>query len=630
MTKNMRAMKNTIYAICSLILLCMAACRNELMFDDCVLSKGNSITFHISSPVNGSDGTTRGEAAEDHVVSLRYLIADAAGNVLKHCEGQLSESLDRLDINGLKSGDYSIVFLGSSGESELACIEEPSTLDDTWLKNTMNSLPIGGSYFFKKIDFTLGESIEPKSYEVVLERALSRIKIEFPGLSSAVEAMISSVTVTLDEGSHVYSTIKGDCSFAGEATISNFEVCDSSFNLTMNTLPSVAPLSGTVKVKASTLSGDTISTIYRFSDLSVDAGKVNSIAIKLRHPDFKTGFIRIRPKDYFDYNADLMLMEDEPMNVLHDCIQRHFRVTDPLALKTYQNQLRLQLYSAAPATNVDIYANFPSLGIDSIRLVHIDRVEALLDMLVPMTFTQREAHYLDIHGKRVTIPKMEIPSNIEWFVKSDDPFLTRMSQLSLKKWSVSFHDWENVWPSKAIAPDPKCMRHALIQMVNLALTLDSEEFAEELAAREGRYIDSDNYYTKEEIIDRIHNRYDCSYGLGANNPSSYNNGWGGGLHTGCISLIVNQEYYANMYPTESPETPCNRERECFYHEYAHCLGFSHDGNMTYGNVWTNTVGTAYLRAHKAGKIFFYSPDFIENIPYRRSEAPEWATQRFAM
>ena len=80
-----------------------------------------------------------------------------------------------------------------------------------------------------------------------------------------------------------------------------------------------------------------------------------------------------------------------------------------------------------------------------------------------------------------------------------------------------------------------------------------------------------------------------------------------------------------MYPTECPETPCNRARECFYHEFSHGLGFTHDGNMTYGGVWTNTVGTAYLRACKAGKIFFSSPDFIDNLPYRRSEAPEWAT-----
>lgn len=622
----MNSMKKYIYTLSSIISLMMVSCQNELMFDDNFPSKGEGITFHISSPARDNDRTTRGEAAEEHVVNLRYLIADAKGNVLTHFYGSLSESLDRLDIDGLGVGDYSIVFLGSSSESEIAQIEDPATLDGTWLQNTLQSLPIDGSYFFKKIDFTLGEMIEPKEYEVVLERALSRIKVEFPGIPSAVEAMISSVTVTLDEGSHVYSSINADGTYTGEATISNCEVCDSTFSLTLNTLPSSTPLSGTVNVKAATLSGDSLSTTYRFSNLSADAGKVNSIAIALRHPDIKTGFIRIRPKDYFDYNADLMLMEDEQIHVLHDSTQRSFRLTEPLVLKTDQNQLRLRLYSAVPSRNVDIYANFPSLGIDSVRLVHFDRVEALLDMLVPMTFTKREAQYLDIHGKRVSLPKMDIPSNIEWFVKTDDPYLTRMSKLSLKKWDISFHDWENIWPSKAITPDLKCMRHAIAQMVNLALTLDSEEFAEEIAAREGQYIDSDIHYNNEEIIERIHNI--CRFGLGATNPTSGANGWGGGTHSGVSSMIINQEYYAKMYPTENPDTPCNRERECFYHEFAHCLGFTHDGNMTYGGAWTNTVGTAYLRAYKAGKIIFHSPDFIENLPYRRSEAPKWARPRF--
>ncbi len=619
-------MKKVIYTILSAISLVVVSCQEELMFDDSGLTKGNGITFHISAPANDSEGNTRGEGADERVVSLRYLLADSNGKVLTQCSGNLSDGLDRLDIDGLRSGNYTIVFLGSACESELSNIESPATLDETWLQNTMHSLPIGGSYFFKKFEFTVGQAITPKAYDVVLDRALSRIKVEIPGIPTSVEAMISSVTISLDEGSYVYSSINGNGTYTGEATISNYEMYDSGFNLTLNTLPSAKPLSGTVKVKSATLSGDSISTTYRFSDLRAEAGKVNRISIALRHPDVKTGLIRIRPQDYFEYDADLMLMEDEPINVLHDINQRKFNITEPLALKTFENRLRLQLYSAVAANNVDIYANFPGLGIDSVCLVHLDRVEALLDMQVPMTFTTRKAHYLDIRGKRVTLPKMDIPSDIEWFVKTDDPYLTRMSKLSLKKWSVCFHEWENIWASKAITPNPKCMRHALIQMINLAITLDSDEFAEELASHKGEYLDSDIYYSNEEILDRIHNYYECNYGLGASNPSSGANGWGGGHHSGYSSLIINQEFFAKMYPTESPETPCNRERECFYHEFSHCLGFTHEGNMTYGGVWTNTVGKAYIRAHKSGKIFFYSPDFIENLPYRRSEAPKWTNQ----
>ena len=226
-------MRKYIYTILSAVSLVMVSCREELMFDDFAPSKNEGISFLISTPAKQSDGATRSEAAEERVVSLRYLLADANGKVLSHCQGQLSETLDRLDINGLTAGNYSIVFLGSSSESELAHIEDPATLDDTWLQNTILSLPIEGSYFFKKIDFKLGETIEAKEYEVILDRALSRIKVEFPGIPAAVETMISSVTVTLDEGSHVYSSINADCTYSGTATICNCEVCDSDFNLTL-------------------------------------------------------------------------------------------------------------------------------------------------------------------------------------------------------------------------------------------------------------------------------------------------------------------------------------------------------------------------------------------------------------
>ncbi|MDE6291923.1 MAG: hypothetical protein K2M16_10370 [Muribaculaceae bacterium] len=193
-------MKKHIYAIFAVISLVMGSCQNETMFEEYALSKREGITFHITYPPKDSGQTTRGETDEERIASLRYLLADSDGKVLTHCFGRLSEGLDRLDLDGLGTGNYSIVFLGSSCESELARIEDPRTLDDIWLYNTMQSLPIEGSYFFKKIDFTVGQELKPMNYEVMLERALSRIKVEFPGIPSAVEAMISSVTVTLDEG----------------------------------------------------------------------------------------------------------------------------------------------------------------------------------------------------------------------------------------------------------------------------------------------------------------------------------------------------------------------------------------------------------------------------------------------
>lgn len=625
-------MKKNIFILFAFIIL-IVSCDSDRLGEGFSTSDNGGITFFISTPVSETPWQTRsenGDLQDERVTNLHYLIADANGKVLPHYFGKLSDDLSQLKLDGLVSGKYSIVFLASSKDSELAEISDPEILDDTWLSNTISSLPLEGSYFFKKLDFSVGLDPAPLRYEVVLDHASAKIKIEFPGLRDAVENMISSIKLSLDNDSHVYSLMSADGNFSGESTISDYELRDSLFNVSLNTFPSDGPLSGTVRIKSATLSGDSISTTYRFEGINAEAGKISTISINLRHPDFNTGYIVIRPQDYADYDADLMFMEDEPLAVLHNKNHRFFYMTNLLHVKTWENQLRVQLYSALPAKNIDVYANIPSLGVDSVRLVHFDRVEPLLDMMVPMTFTEREAEYYDIHGKRVRIPKTStIPSDIVWYIKTDDPVLTRMETISLKLWKVCFPSWETIFPSQCTVPVQKSMRHAFVNFINLALTFESEEFAEEIAAREGTYIDTGVYLTNEEIIRRIHENYGGNYGLGAANPSSGAVGWGGGWAGGNTMLTMLNSYFEQLYPTVNPTAPLSGARTCFFHEHGHCLNFSHNGNMTYGNTWIMTVGMAWLRAHAAGKIIFYTPDFVNNIPYKREDAPKWANPRFA-
>lgn len=624
-------MKKNIYTLLTFLLL-FVSCESDRLGEMLSTSDNEGITFYISTPVSETPWQTRstdGDVQDERINSLLYLIADANGKVLPHHYGKLSDDLSQLKLEGLVSGNYSIVFLASSEDSELAEISEPEFLNDAWLSNTLGSLPMEGSYFFKKVDFTVGLEPSAMRYEVVLDHALAKIKIEIPGLRDAVENMISSVKISLDNDSHVYSLMSADGTFAGESTISDYELRDSLFNVSLNTFPSDGPLSGTIRIKSATLTGDSIATNYRFEGINAEAGKISTITVNMRHPDFNTGYIVIRPQDYADYDADLMLMEDEPLAVLHNRDHRFFYMTNLLHVKTWDNQLRVQLFSALPAKNVNIYANIPSLGVDSVRLVHYDRVEPLMDMMVPMTFTERQADYYDIHGKRISIPKVSvIPSDIVWYVKTDDPVLTRMENISLKLWKVCFPSWETIFPSLCTVPQMLSMRHALVNFINLALTFESEEFAEELAAREGTYVESGVYLTNEEIIRRIHECNRGNYGLGAANPSSGAIGWGGGWAANNTMLTLLNGYFQNLYPTVTPTKTLTTPRECFFHEHGHCLDFTHNGNMTYGGTWVSTVGNAWMRTHAAGKMIFYSPDFVNNLPFKREDAPKWANPRF--
>lgn len=604
-----------------------ASCESDRFGDELSSSDNGGITFLISSPVNEETWQTRsddGEAVPEHIESMLYMIADGRGNVLDHYYSRLSPEFDRLNVDGLAAGDYSIVFLASSEPSAFAEIGEPAHLDEAWLSNTLASLPLEGSYFFKKLDFSVSLAPDQMSQEVVLDRALAKVTVQIPGLRAAVEEMISSVTITLDDNCSIYSALNADGSFSGEATIANYEMRDSTFNLSFTTLPAAEPISGTVKIASATLSGDAISSSYHFDNIKVEPGKVANITVNLQHPDFETGFILIRPKDYYDYDADLMMMADEPLSVLHDSNHRRYTVCKPLTISNWENNMRVRLFMAGPVEDVDIYANFPSLGIDSVHIAHMDRVEPLLDMLVPMPFMERSCHYFDKNGKRVTIPKLNTMPEIEWSYTTPNAYLKQLSELKFQNWQAWCPGYENYWADISIPPTCFIIRHGFIINQCLAILFDSEEFYEVFAAHEGEYIDNTTYLTNEDILNRIYNT--AGFGWGSCNPASGAGGWGGGS----TMIFMAGNYNGPMYPGNSVGTVLTWAREVLFHEHGHCLGFSHVGNMTYGSLWVTLCSGAYIQCYLNGKMPFGTAQYINSIPYNREDAPKWAKPRFAI
>ena len=619
-------MKKVLYILIPFLTAIFASCQSDSLLNEQV-GDGEGVTFYISAPVNEAPWQTRsedGEVVNEKLNSLKYILADGSGNVLTHYFGSLSQELDCLKLDGLKPGDYSIVFLGASEASALAEISAPACLDEAWLSNTMASVPLEGSYFFKKVDFTVALAPAPISHQVVLDRVLAKLQIEIPGLRASVEEMISSVIFTLDEGCMLYSAINGDGNFTGEATISDYEMRDSTFNLSLTTFPSDGTLSGTVKIKAATLSGDSVTSSYRFTNIKAEPGKIATITVNLRHPDFETGFIRIRPKDYFDYDADLMMMEDEPLSVLHDGNHRKYTVCKPLTITTWEKNMRVRLFTAGAVEDVDIYANFPSLGIDSVHIAHMDRVEPMLDMLVDMPFMERTCQFYDKHGKRVTIPKMSTMPNIEWSYETPDAYIRQLAKLKFQNWSAWCPGYESYWSFYALVPTCNLIRHGFVINQNLAIMFDSDEFYERLEANTGTYINNGEYLTNEDIINRIYKT--AGFGWGRCNPSSGAEGWGGG------STMIFMDYYFNggMYPGTNTNNPCTWSREVLFHEHGHCLGFSHSGNMTYGGKWVGVTSNAYVQCFLNGKMPYGVPDFVNAIPYKRADAPKWAKPRFVI
>lgn len=623
----MKKVRNLLYIIPVISMLILTSCGDNVLTKDPDSFTGEGVTFLISAPVEEEAWQTRsydGEPVSEKLTALRYFLADARGQVINHHYVKISDNLNRLNIDGLAPGNYSLVLLGSSVESEFAEIQEPQSINDGWLVNLLKDTPIEGGYFFKKVDFKVGLTPEPITYEVILERPTAKVKFDIIGRRPIMEELIRSVKVTLDEEC-LYGTLNVDGSYSGEGTVKDYELRDSLFNLTFQTLPSIENVSGTVTVKAATMLGDTITTNYRFDNLKFEAGKVATISVKLNHPDNESGFMLVRPRDYYDLDADLMLMEDEPMEVLHNGAHRRFPVCRPLVVSTWEKNMRIRLFTAGPVEDVDIYANFPTLGLDSIKMGHIDVVEPLVDMLVPVPFTERSCTYYDVRGKRVTIPKMnDIPSNIEWFYKTPDEYINQLAALKFQRWEAWCPSYETYWARYAIKPTCDFVRHAFIINQCMAIMFDSEEFYTIHAENEGTYIDKGKYLTNEDIINRVYNV--AGFGWGVCNPASGAGGWGGGS----AMIFLGYTVKAGMYPGNRPNSILTYERDLLYHEFGHCLGFDHDGNMTYGKKWTGVCSTAFVNCYLHGKIKYGVPDFINKIPYARKDAPKWAKPRFVI
>ncbi|MDE6078560.1 MAG: hypothetical protein K2G35_00695 [Duncaniella sp.] len=618
-------MKKALYILLPIIMVLFASCESDYLKDEMPAAAGDGVTFIISTPVEETDWMSRaedGEALPEQLTALRYLLADEEGNVLNHFYGRITPELDRLTLEGLAPGSYSVLFLGSSTASDLARIEAPEHISQAWLTNTMESLPLNGSYFFKKVDFEVSSVPEPMQQRVVLDHALAKMKVEITGITPALETLIESVKVSFDEGSQVATSMKADGTFDGAVEIVGYEVRDTAFTLTFNTLPSLRPLSGTVSISAATLSGDNSKTSYRFEGINAEAGKVATITLTLNHPDLRTGYIYIRPKDYYNYNADLMMMEDEPMAVLHDNNHRRFQVCRPLTVSTWENNMRVRLFSAGAVENVDIYANFPSLGIDSVHIAHMTSVHPLLDMLVPMPFIERDCQYFTKDGRRVTIPKMNsLPSDIQWSYTTTDAYLNQLAALKFQNWYAwcpAYEDWYSFYGR---TPTCDIIRHAYMVNQCMAIMFDSEEFYTRLEENTGKYNNNGNMLTNEDIINRIYNT--SGFGWGSCNPASGAEGWGGGS-----TMIFMSYYFQNFYPGVSTNKPHTWDRECLFHEHGHCLGFSHTGNMTYGTLWVSLTSNAYVECYLHGKMPYGHPSFINAIPYKRADAPKWCTPRF--
>ena len=141
---------------------------------------------------------------------------------------------------------------------------------------------------------------------------------------------------------------------------------------------------------------------------------------------------------------------------------------------------------------------------------------------------------------------------------------------------------------------------------DMTYMFSTQDYIDAYEPWDGKFVDSGRTITLEEILTRVNRQ--------------------GGLMMGCVHGVLglgggqtfgmSQDRYYNFYPDTSPvggET-FNGARQTIFHEFAHCLGYGHDGNMTYGEAFTRFSAKVLVELGWAGRLPVSKVTDITSLP----------------
>lgn len=328
-----------------------------------------------------------------------------------------------------------------------------------------------------------------------------------------------------------------------------------------------------------------------------------SVSGKKTVDNFKEGVIkgigRLAEDHYF------MLQDDEPEKILYDPRERSFRVNEPLQVSiTREQQLSVRLYSPRAIRNVSLWIQLEGFP-EMFKLAEFDTLPPFIEFCRVLPFLKADKKYITRSGKEVIVPgRTHVDGGKVKIEIGCDDDLYRGMIASECRWKISFgnysgSNWSRLLPAHA--------REAVAISLNMACLFSSVEFIEELSRFRGklycdnqkRVIDVDNLYQRITGLPRL------SFGhvIGVN-------GLAGGTVFGLGEWCYLEHYADDRNVTRT-----------LFHEFAHCIGYDHTGNMTYenslGKGWVTLCGELYTRMSIEKRLPVYSRRFLNTRGCRR-------------
>lgn len=584
--------------------LLVMSCSNEAFLPEEGVNSGAQVVFSIGI----ADEPAVRSVEPEKIAGMHCVIADASGTVINPVHQKFEEDFSKFTVEGLGFGDYTVAFLAVPDDGRAGQVTEPEMLSDVWLANEDGKVPLDEIYFYSKVQLHIAEEQLPMTLDVSLERCVGRVDVDINMTSDYMWRFVRKVEVTLDGNDAVYSGMCADGSYCGEAGVVSYDVTES---LSFCSLPSVEAVSGFVSIESCSSDGTVFERRYRFTDCKIEAGKVAHISIDYLHPENREGLIYIREEDFPRFQTDTMFLADEPQEVFYDSQRRSFRVNAPLqASISDEGRLHVKFFSPVGISDVTLMCRFNKFSPDFFELAHFDRIYPFMEASFPLPVTSSDCTFNSSSGRKVVIPAQESLSNddVTIVIKTEDPFMKKIEQID-SRWFIRF----SAYSADAANPgywrhmNPLLCRHGVALALNMSFMFSSPDFNEEMQNYEGRLKDNGGNPIN---LDALRNRIRSQSGLILGRVTGVG-GLGGGTTYGLADYCYVGVYFDATAPGSNPH---NYPRQAMFHEFGHCLGYSHSSTMTYGDQWTVLCATVFVRMGSEGKLPVCSRNEVTGLP----------------
>lgn len=309
--------------------------------------------------------------------------------------------------------------------------------------------------------------------------------------------------------------------------------------------------------------------------------------------------------------AGTMFLADEPREVFYDTTRRWFYPDEPLQVSIDErHDLLVRFYSPVEVRDVTVRCRFKGISDEFVDLAHFDVVYPFMEATVSLPVTHSEQTYRVAGGSRVKVPAQPGLTNddVELETECNDEFMRKVAQID-SHWLVNFSKFgadegHAYWRHMT----PEMCRHGVALALNMAYMFSSAEFNAELENYAGRLTDNaGNPIDIDDLRGKIRTHSGLTLGL-----VTGVGGLGGGRTYGLADYCYREVYWDwEENPFENPHTYV---RQAMFHEYGHCLGYSHDSTMTYGDVWTVLCAEVFVRLGSEGKLPVCSKNIIAGLP----------------